>query len=133
MNRLSSVLTPIALVASLAMTGCSLTRYDRLVAKADKVESNLKSEQRKALTLDQASPERAAKLDHLTGLRNQLSAANVGLSTVRHALPADKKDIGYDVLDQVYDTIDWNIPLAPTDPAKKPLPSAFSGGVLKLN
>lgn len=133
MNRFHAVLAPAALVATLALTGCSFTRYDRLVAKADKVEANLKLEQRKVLALTENDPARSSKLEHLTALRNQLSAANVGLSSVKNFVPADKKDIGYDVMEQVYDTIDWNIPLAPSDPGRKALPAAFNGGVLKLN
>ncbi len=116
-----------------ALAGCATSRYDQLLSKAGRVESDLKKEQKKVLALEASDPARASKLDHLTSLRAQLSAANVGLSTVRHALPDDKKDIGYDVLDQVYDTIDWNIPLGPNDKGLKAMPRSFSSGVLRLD
>lgn len=117
----------------LGVGGCEVTRYGQLTKKADRVESDLKKEQAKALTLTPGDPARAAKLEHLTSLRNQLSAANVGLSAVKYVVPPEQRNVGYDVIEQVYDTIDWNIPLSASDPGKKMMPSQFSDGVLKLS
>jgi hypothetical protein len=41
------------------------------------------------------------------------------------------RDLALDVMDEVYDTIDWNIPLGPDDP-KRPYPAQWSGNTLKL-
>jgi hypothetical protein len=51
---------------------------------------------------------------------------------VPHTVPADKRDIAYDVLDEAYDTIQWNIPLGPRD-QKRVLPRGFENGTLKLD
>lgn len=126
-------LVPIALVsAALAYTtGCAVSRYQQLQRKSDKVESSLKSEQKRVIAISGDSS-RQARLDHLSDLRLSLSAADIGLSTVKYAVPVEEQDLAYDIIEQVYDTIDWNIPLGPTE-AKRAMPAQFSNGRLNLN
>lgn len=130
MNRCTTHLLPLLLALSLA--GCAFTRYDQLERKSDRVESSLKKEQSRVLKLSPDDAERSARLDHLSQLRLTLSAANIGLGAVPRVIPEDKRDIAYDVLEEAYDTIDWNIPLGPGD-SKRSLPNRFGGGVLKLD
>lgn len=120
-----------ALTALPLLGGCALSRYDQLQRKSDKVESALKSEQKRVLNLS-ADPSRQARLDHLSDLRLTLSATDIGLSTVKYAIPADEQTLAYDVIEQVYDTIDWNIPLGP-EQAKRPMPAQFTNGRLNLS
>ncbi len=112
----------------LISTGCATSRLDQLRSKSDRVETSLKIEQTKVLSLNE--PVRQQRLTHLSTLRGTLSAANVGLGASRY-LPDEDRELAYDVLDEVYGTIDWNIPLGSGQPLK-PLPSQFSNGVLKL-
>ncbi len=112
----------------LITSGCATTRLDQLRNKADRVETALKAEQSKVLS--QSDRERQQRLTHLSTLRGTLSAANVGLGAARY-LPEEDRELAYDVLDEVYGTIDWNIPLGSGQPLR-PLPSQFSNGVLKL-
>ncbi len=123
-------LAALVLAGLMVLGGCAASRVDQLHRKADRVEASLKGEQRRVLAL--TSADRAQRLDHLNSLRTTLSAANVGLGAVPHLVEPDKRDVAYDVLEEVYDTIEWNIPLGPGDP-QRPLPSRFSNGVLKLN
>jgi hypothetical protein len=111
--------------------GCAVSRSDQLHRKADRVGSALEKERDRVVAMSEGSADRSGRIQHLTTLRNQLSAANVGLGTVR-LLPPETRDTAYDVLDQAYDTIKWNIPLGPADP-KRALPLQFSDGVLRLN
>lgn len=112
------------------LTGCAMSRADKLEAKSERVEKALLAEQRRIIETQDA--ERQARLDHLTQLRTLLSAANISLGVVPHTVPADKRDIAYDVLDEAYDTIQWNIPLGPRD-QKRVLPRGFENGTLKLD
>lgn len=112
------------------LTGCAMSRADKLEAKSERVEQALLAEQRRIIETQDA--ERQARLDHLTQLRTLLSAANISLGVVPHTVPADKRDIAYDVLDEAYDTIQWNIPLGPRD-QKRVLPRGFENGTLKLD
>lgn len=128
MKRIRMIVAAAVLAASGA--GCATSRVDQLHRKADRVEAELKSEQKKVLAMSPG--DRAARLDRLTQLRATLSAANIGLGSVPHLVEPGKRDLAYDVLDEVYNTIEWNIPLGPGDP-QRPLPAQFSGGVLKLN
>jgi hypothetical protein len=120
------------LAAALTIAGCATSRLDQLRDKADRVESHLLKERDRIARLPSGDPERSPRLDHLTTLRTTLSAANIGLGTVPHFVPHDKRDLAYDVIDEAYDTIDWNIPLGPNDP-KKPLPFRFQNGTLNLD
>lgn len=126
MNR--SAIGTLSLLLTLLLTGCA-SRYDQLRAKADRVESSLVAERDRQSTSDAA--DRSARLSHLSELRATLSAANVGLGATRF-IPKEQRDVAYDILDEVYGTIQWNIPLGPSD-KKKPLPSSFnSDGTLRL-
>lgn len=131
MNLFRAPLLVVAALLALAPApGCATSRLDQLHRKADRVGASLKKEQTRVLTLNTA--DRADRLDHLNGLRAALSAANVGLGAAPHVVDADKLDVAYDVIEEVYDTIEWNIPLGPSD-AKRALPAQFSNGVLNLN
>jgi hypothetical protein len=129
---MNSRVVAVACLALLPLLGgCALSRYDQLQRKSDKVESALKSEQRRVLDLS-ADFNRQVRLDHLSDLRLSLSATDIGLSTVKYAVPAEEQNLAYDVIEQVYDTIDWNIPLGP-DQAKRPMPAQFTNGRLNLS
>lgn len=120
--------TPLALAATLLLTGCA-SRYDQLRAKSGRVEAALVAERTKVSAA--APSDSSARLSHLSDLRATLSAANVGLGATRY-IPTEQREVAYDILDEVYGTIEWNIPLGPGD-KKKPLPSNFSpDGTLRL-
>lgn len=123
---------PTVMVASL-LTGCSKSRLEMVRDKADSVESNLKSEQKRVLKLGPQDTTRRARLEHLNEMQYSLRAANIGLAAIPW-MPFDSeqdRDLALDVIDEVYDTIDWNIPLGPDDP-KRPFPSQWTGNSLKL-
>jgi hypothetical protein len=76
---------------------------------------------------------RRARLEHLNEMQYSLRAANIGLAAIPW-MPFNSeqdRDLALDVMDEVYDTIDWNIPLGPDDP-KRPYPAQWSGNTLKL-
>ena len=121
-------LTTLILLA-LTLPACA-SRYDQLRAKSDRVESALVAERTKVSAAD--ASDRSARLSHLSELRTTLSAANVGLGATRY-IPKEQRDVAYDILEEVYGTIEWNIPQGPSD-KKKSLPSSFSpDGTLRLN
>jgi hypothetical protein len=120
--------TLILLALTFTLTGCA-SRYDQLRTKSGRVESALVAERTKVSATD--ATDRSARLSHLSDLRATLSAANVGLGATRY-IPKEQREVAYDILDEVYGTIEWNIPLGPTD-KKKSLPSSFSpDGTLRL-
>lgn len=129
--RRVTVLLFVSLPLIAMLGGCAASRYDQLRSKSAKIDTALTRERDRAVALPAESPVRAQRIEHLSRLRNELSAVNLGLTGVRRAMPDDMRDVAYDVLEQAYDTINWNIPLGPGD-ALKPMPSQFSGGVLKL-
>lgn len=119
----------ILLALTFTLTGCA-SRYDQLRTKSGRVESALIAERTKVSATD--ANDRSARLSHLSDLRATLSAANVGLGATRY-IPKEQREVAYDILDEVYGTIEWNIPLGPSD-KKKPLPSSFSpDGTLRLS
>ena len=115
------------------LAGCSLSRADKLERKSDKIESRLVRERDKALTLRGTDAfASSSKIDHLTILRGTLSIANGALAAVPYVFKEPEQNLAYDVLDEVYGTIDWNIPLLPGDPAIKRMPAQFAGGRVNL-
>lgn len=120
----------LVVLLGVALAGCATGRLAKLERKSERVASQLKAEQRRVVASGDAN--RQARLDHLTQLRATLSAANVGRGIVPHAIPPEQRGVAYDVLEEVYDTIEWNIPLGPGDANLRALPSQFQGGVLKL-
>jgi hypothetical protein len=128
-RRLVTVFMALGVVSQLV--GCAVSRYDELKSMSGRVEKSLRSEQRRVVGLAD-DPSRGARLDHLSQLKYTLSAANVGLGAIPYAIEEAQRPIAYDVIEEVYSTIEWNIPLGPTD-AKKPLPRQFSTGTLKLD
>ncbi|MBS0189155.1 MAG: hypothetical protein JSS51_13895 [Planctomycetes bacterium] len=120
-----------ALVLICVLLSACASRYDQLKSESSRVETALTKEQSLVLNTDKYAADRQARLDYLSQLRTTLSAANIGLATIRYAVPADKQPIAYDVLEEVYGTIKWNIPLGPDD-AKKQLPQLFKGNQLNI-
>ncbi len=127
-SRLLALFLATTIVAS---TGCAMSREQQLARKADKVESALKTEQRRVLTLPSLDPQRDARLDHLTTLRTTLSAANIARGSITHFLPPEQRPTAYDVLDEAYETIEWNIPLGPGE-RLRPMPAGFANGTLNI-
>ncbi len=127
-----AIMASVLVAAAAALGGCSVTRYGELRNKASDVESELKSEQRRVVAMAPGEGEKDARLDHLTGLRAMLSATNIGLSATRYAIPEEKRDLAYDVLEEAYGTIEWNIPLGPSE-RKRAMPARFKNGALKLD
>lgn len=117
----------------LGMGGCAMTRAQKLERQADRVEASLKKERDRVLMLPDDDGSRVPRMEHLSGLRTTLSAANVARGLVPHLVEAREQDVAYDILEEVYSTIDWNIPLDPRTQASRPLPAGFSGGVLNLD
>lgn len=133
MQRIQTVVRGVATaMLILALTACASSREMMLRRKADRVETQLKSEQKRVLAMPTEDSSRPARLSHLDELRTTLSAANVALGTVSDYVPSPYRGTAYDVLDEVYGTIEWNIPLGPTE-MRRALPRQFQGGVLKLN
>jgi hypothetical protein len=115
------------------LSGCTSSRLGQLEKKAGRVEKQLLSERSRVLGMESASMERSARMDHLSQLRMTLSAANVGRGTIPLLVEEAQRPVAYDVIDEVYSTIEWNIPLLPTDPARKQMPASFAGNMLRLN
>lgn len=130
-SRGALIAVSVAVVAAMLLGGCAASRYDQLRARSREVGQLLATEQRAALSETAGAP-RQQRLDHLTGLHYTQSAADIALGSVRHVVPDEQHDLAYDVLDEVYDTIEWNIPLTPGE-ALRPLPAAFSGNALDLS
>jgi hypothetical protein len=118
-------------VSIIFSTGCAMSREQQLARKADVVESSLKAEQRRVLKLPPLDPQRDSRLSHLTTLRTTLSAANIARGSVAHFLPPEQRPTAYDVLDEAYDTIEWNIPLGPGE-RLRPMPAGFANGTLNI-
>lgn len=117
------------IIASVFLCGCAMTREGQLREKGAEVESRLSAQRDKVLAMPADDGTRRAELDRLTDLRSQLTAANLGI-TAAQFVPEDKRNAAYDVVEQMYDTIEWNIPIPPGGQSR-PLPKEYSGG--KLN
>lgn len=119
---------------ALLLPACTLSRAEQLARKADKVESKLISERDRVIALAEDNhPEAAARSQHVQTLHFTLRAANIARISVPYAIPEDKRPLAYDVLEETYDTIDWNIPLMPGSPMYRSLPERFEDGRLMLN
>ncbi len=113
--------------------GCTLTRAQKLERKAERIESSLVKERDKAVALRATDAlGSSAKLDHLTTLRGTLSVANGALAAVPYVFKDPERDLAYDVLDEVYGTIEWNIPLLPGDSSMRAMPTQFTNGRINL-
>lgn len=127
MRRNYSVVVAVSalfLSMQVVLGGCSQSRAQKLAARASDVEDSLLEERDRVLTMSQGV-ERSARLDHLSSLNLQLRAANISRAAAPMLLEGQQVDMAYDVLDEVYGTIDWNIPLARDDVQAKALPSLF--------
>lgn len=116
----------------LALGGCSQSRQAKLERKGEAVRASLIKERNRVLAMPAGTADRAGRLAHLEGLHNTLSAANVGLGTVPLLLQGSQQDVAFDVIEEVYATIEWNTPLAPGD-AMRPMPAAFANNTLNLS
>lgn len=114
------------------LAACAVSRHDQVRAHAQRTERSLVSERDRAIRSDTLASARDARLSHLSTLRLTLSAANIALGSVPFAVDEPKRPAAYDVLDEVYSTIEWNIPLGPGD-AIRPMPRQFQGNVLRLD
>jgi hypothetical protein len=124
-------LLALAATAFLAIGGgCQTSRLDQLRSKADKVDSSLKKERNRVLASSQA--DRDARLSRLSGLYTTKSMTDIALAAVPFVVEEPQRDMAYDVLEEAYDTIDWNIPLGPNDP-QRPMPTQLQGSTLRLN
>lgn len=119
-------------IAMLIGSGCAASRQRELERLSRRVESRLKSEQSQALASQLTDAERRQRLEHLTSLRYTLSAADIGLASVPRLVSEPQRPVAYDVLEEVYSTIEWNIPLGPGD-ALRGLPRGFSGGAFDFS
>ncbi|MCK6476478.1 MAG: hypothetical protein L6Q35_06575 [Phycisphaerales bacterium] len=108
--------------------GCAMSREDKLRARSDKIADALIDERDRVLNSTAPDLQRDARLARLNTLRTTLSAINVGLGSARY-LPEDRRALAYDVIDEAYTTIEWNIPLGPSDQLK-PMPAEFQNGQL---
>lgn len=111
---------------ALPLTGCTLSRAEQLARQSDRVETKLLRERDRVTAAAASSPDAGARLSHLTDLRTQLTVADAARKLAPRLLQEpDQIDAAYDVLEEVYSTIDWNIPLLPGDRSRKTLPSVF--------
>lgn len=114
----------VLLMLALGTGGCAQSRAEKLADRAEGVEKSLVKERDRVLE-EASGAERSARIDHLQKLQLQLRAANISRAVAPRLLEGEQVDMAYDVLDEVYGTINWNIPLEPGDAALKPLPSLF--------
>jgi hypothetical protein len=119
-------------VAALVSGGCAVTRQQQLERSAEALAGKLTAERDRVLAVYvMKDDERVPRLEHLSGLRYTLSAANVALAAVPRVVPEGDRDLAYDVIEEVHGVIGWNIPLGPKDP-KRALPALFAGNELNV-
>jgi hypothetical protein len=120
------------ILLSLLASGCALSRADQLARQSDRVESKLVRERDRVAGLN--TPDAATRLGYLTNLRTELTFADTARKLAPRLLqdPA-QVDAAYDVLEEVYSTIDWNIPLSPTDASRRAMPNLFGAGGLDFS
>ena len=114
------------------LLGCAQSRHDQLRGISSRVEKELRTEQREVLAMTGSEQLRSQRLDHLGSLRNTHAAADIALASVPRLLDGDNRLMAYDILEEVYGVIEWNIPLLPGE-GTKPLPNAFSSNGLDFN
>jgi DNA repair ATPase RecN len=124
------MLSVLYVVVALVLGGCAISREGQLRNKGEQVESKLSAERDKVLTLSADDPARQARLNRLNELRTELTAANLGITAAK-LVPESNRDAAYDVVEQMYDTIEWNIPIPPGQ-KMRPLPKEYSGGNLQF-
>jgi hypothetical protein len=122
---------PLAVLAAAALPACTLSRADGLARQSDRVESGLLKERTRVTSLNSSDPARTERLGHLSSLRTQLTLADLARKGAPRLLQGPDVDIAYDVLEEVYSTIEWNIPLGPGEPLR-PLPSEFGPAGLRF-
>ncbi|HLO42426.1 MAG TPA: hypothetical protein VK176_15495 [Phycisphaerales bacterium] len=120
----------VVLSAMCMLGACAVSREDRLRAKADRIGDKLTDEREQVIEKAEFAEARDQQLAHLTTLRTTLSAVNIGLGSTRY-LPEQDRELAYDVIEEAYDTIEWNIPYVSLG-MQKPMPAQFQNGVLRL-
>jgi hypothetical protein len=113
-------------------SGCAVSREQQLRKRGESVRAGLIKERNRVAALPSTEPERSPRLAHLEGLHTTLSAANVGVGAVGMFSSQAQRDLAYDVIEEVYATIEWNTPLGPAD-AKRALPAGFAGNRFMLD
>ncbi|HYD01941.1 MAG TPA: hypothetical protein VEB22_12005 [Phycisphaerales bacterium] len=100
--------------------GCAVSRHDQVREASREVQGVLDDQLKAALAAE--PPARQARVERLTSIKYQLSAANVALGAVPHVLrmPAER-ETAYTFLEEVYSTLSWNARL-PVEAAARPLP-----------
>ncbi|MFT3684908.1 MAG: hypothetical protein QM783_08275 [Phycisphaerales bacterium] len=117
------------LACTLGIGGCAQSRYDQVKSSSRQTQSLLDDQLNRALAAD--VPSRQARIDQLTSIRYQLSAANVALGAVPYVLeqPAEQ-ETAYSFLEEFYSTLAWNAKLPPDQPARalpaNPLPGKLN-------
>lgn len=110
------------------ISGCGQSRAAQLRDVAAGIERRLTSERDVTFASMGDKGARSEKISHLTTLRTALSVANVSLVAVPIVLPeTGQRDVAYGVLQEVYATIDWNIPIVDQS-GQRMLPALFSPG-----
>ncbi len=128
--RLAAAVATVPLVLSLG--ACALSRADQLARQSDRVESRLVKERDRVMASGDADSR--GRLDYLTGLRTQLTVADAARKLAPRLLQdPEQVESAYDILEEVYSTIDWNIPLSPTDASRRAMPELFGAGGLDFS
>jgi hypothetical protein len=123
-RRIWSVL--LLVMSPVLLGGCALSRADQLARQSDKVESRLIQERDRTMRLSSGSPEVGERLDYLSSLRSQLTVADAARKLAPRLLTdPGQVETAYDILEEVYSTIEWNIPLSPRDAHRKAMPGLF--------
>jgi hypothetical protein len=113
------------------LSGCTISRQDRVERQASDVGDQIDDQRDETLKLSLKNEERTARLNYLKSLRATWGDANRALAAIPSTVPPEEQNNAYDLMGEVYETIEWNIPLGPGE-AMRPLPAGFSGNVLQL-
>jgi hypothetical protein len=119
--------------AFMLLGGCKTTRQQDLRDLSRSVGEQLKGEQGRALALAPADPVRGPRLSQLDTMRYTWSAANIALSSAPRFFDGPERELAFDVLEEVYGAIEWNLPKGPGDPGARLLPAGFVGNRLDLS
>ena len=106
--------------------GCVVSRAEQLAHQSDRVETKLLRERDRVIAAKVTTQDATARLDHLSDLRMQLTVADAARKLAPRVLQDPVQvDSAYDIIEEVYSTIDWNIPLMPGESTWKPMPAMF--------
>jgi len=120
------------LVMAGVLPGCAVSRKQEIKRLSNRVDRQLLNEQHEVLGRSLTDPQRSTRLDHLTTLKTTHSLADVGLASAPRFLEGDDLALAYDVLEEVFGVIEWNIPLMPGR-GTKALPNVFGASGLNFS